>query len=204
MRRGMSSNFWVGSFYSPVLSGNTFRFDRCEQIRICNYLLHGNLQCDGKQAQNLLTVPVSKCGMIPGWCNMGKRSRMRMWRVHRNRRCQRTTYSINRVRLLLPSRTIILIRICAHISPTPWYGWPFLLCWVITNSSSERTACRTSHTPWSAWPFLLCWVITNSSSEWTVCRVSHTPRTGCPFLLFWLITNSSYGSTVCHVSHMRL
>ena len=38
----MCSNFRVGtSFYSPVLSGNTFRFDRCEQI--CIYSLRGNL-----------------------------------------------------------------------------------------------------------------------------------------------------------------
>ena len=32
-----------------------------------------------------------------------------------------------------------------------------------------------SHTPWSGWPFLLCCLITNSSSEWTACCISHTP-----------------------------
>ena len=42
----------------------------------------------------------------------------------------------------------------------------------------------------SGWPFLLCCLITNSSSEWTVWCISHTPSSGCPFLLFLLIANS--------------
>ena len=57
---------------------------------------------------------------------------------------------------------------------------------------------------WSGWPFLLCCLITNSSSEWTVCCVSHTPPSGCPFLLFLLIANSSLNWTVCPSSHTQL
>jgi hypothetical protein len=53
--------------------------------------------------------------------------------------------------------------------------WPFLLFWLIGNSSSEWNVCRLSHTPWSGWPFLLFLLIGNSSSEWTVCCLSHTP-----------------------------
>ena len=31
---------------------------------------------------------------------------------------------------------------------------------------------------WSGWPFLLCCLITKSSSEWSVCCISHTPSSG--------------------------
>ena len=97
-----------------------------------------------------------------------------------------------------------LNRFCSHVSmqtvhPSEphtvyrthlWSDWPFLLCCIITNSSSEWTACRILHTPWSGWPFLLCCLITNSSSEWTGCCTSHTPSSGSSFLLFLLIANS--------------
>ena len=58
-----------------------------------------------------------------------------------------------------------------------------------TVHPSEPHAVYRTHL-WSGWPFLLCCLITNSSSEWTVCCVSHTPPSGCPFLLFLLIANS--------------
>ena len=48
-----------------------------------------------------------------------------------------------------------------------------------------------AHTPWSAWLFLLCCLITNSSSEWTVCCISHTPSSGCPLLLFPLLQDAA-------------
>ena len=37
--------------------------------------MSSNLECDETQAQNLLTVLVSKCGTIPGWRNVGTCSR---------------------------------------------------------------------------------------------------------------------------------
>ena len=40
------------------------------------------------------------------------------------------------------------------------YIEPVLFSCLNTNSSSEWTACRISHTPWSGWPFLLCCLIT--------------------------------------------
>ena len=97
-----------------------------------------------------------------------------------------------------------LSRFCSHVSTQTvhpsephavyrthlWFGCLFLLCCLITNSSSEWTVCCISHTPSSGCPFLLCCLITNSSSEWTVCCTSHTPSSGCPFLLFLLIANS--------------
>ena len=58
-----------------------------------------------------------------------------------------------------------------------------------TVHPSELHAVYRTHL-WSGWPFLLCCLITNSSSEWTVCCTSHTPSSGSPFLWFLLISNS--------------
>ena len=66
-----------------------------------------------------------------------------------------------------------------------------------TVHSSEPHAVYRTHL-WSGWPFLLCCLITNSSSGWTVCCISHTPSSGCPFLLCCLITNSSSKWTASH------
>ena len=85
---------------------------------------------------------------------------------------------------------VILNRFCSHVSTQ-------------TVHSSEPHAVYRTHL-WSGWPFLLCFLITNSSSEWTVCCVSHTPPSGCPFLLFVLIANSSLNWTVCPSSHTQL
>ena len=52
--------------------------------------------------------------------------------------------------------------------------------------------------------FILCCLITNSSSKWTVCCVSHMPSSGCPFLLFLLIANGYLNWTVCPSSHTQL
>ena len=79
-----------------------------------------------------------------------------------------------------------------------------MLLLVFAHISDYGPVCRVSHTPWSGWPFLLCFLITNSSSEWTVCSISHTPSTGCPFLLFCLIANSSLHWTICLGSHTQL
>ena len=68
---------------------------------------------------------------------------------------------------------------------------------------SEPHAIYRTHL-WSGWPFLLCCLITNSSSEWTLCCISHTPSFGCPFLFFYLIANSSLNWTVCPASHTQL
>ena len=78
---------------------------------------------------------------------------------------------------------------------------PFLLHFLIENSSSEWTLCHISHTLWSGWPFLLCCLMRNNLSKWTVCRISHTPSSGFPFLLFRLITNSLSEWTVCRILH---
>ena len=43
-----------------------------------------------------------------------------------------------------------------------------------TVHPSEPHAVYRTHL-WSGWPFLLCCLITSSSSEWTVCCTSHTP-----------------------------
>ena len=71
---------------------------------------------------------------------------------------------------------VILNRFCSHVSTQ-------------TVHPSEPHAVYHTHL-WSGWPFLLCCLITNSSSEWTVCCISHAPSSGCPFLLFLLIANS--------------
>lgn len=83
-----------------------------------------------------------------------------------------------------------LNRFCSHVSTQ-------------TVHPSEPHAVYRTHL-WSAWPFLLCCLITNSSSEWTVWYVSHTPPSGCPFLLFLLIANNSLNWTVCPSSHTQL
>ena len=83
-----------------------------------------------------------------------------------------------------------LNRFCSHVSMQ------------IVHPSEPRVVYRTHL--WSGWLFLLCCLITNSSSEWTVCCVSHTPPSGCPFLLFLLIANSSLNWTVCPSSHTQL
>ena len=83
-----------------------------------------------------------------------------------------------------------LNRFCSHVSTQ-------------TVHPSEPHAVYRTHL-WSGWPFLLCCLITNSSSEWTVRCVSHTPSSGCPFLLFLLIANSSLNWTVCPSSHTQL
>ena len=72
-----------------------------------------------------------------------------------------------------------------------------------TIHPSEPHAVNRTHIE-SCWPFLLCCLITNSSSEWTGCRTSHTPSSGYPFLLFRLITNSELSWTVCPASHTQL
>ena len=69
-----------------------------------------------------------------------------------------------------------LNRFCSHVSTQ------------IVHPSEPHAVYHTHL--WSGWPFLLCYLITNSSSEWTVCCTSHTPSAGCPFLLFLLIANS--------------
>ena len=71
---------------------------------------------------------------------------------------------------------VILNRLCSLVSTQ-------------TVHPSEPHAVYRTHL-WSGWPFLLCCLITNSSSEWIVYCTSHTPSSGCPFLLFLLIANS--------------
>ena len=83
-----------------------------------------------------------------------------------------------------------LNRFCSHVSTQ-------------TVHPSEPHAIYRTHL-WSCRLFLLCWLITNSSSEWTVCYISHMPSSGCPFLLFRLIANSSLDWTVCPASHTQL
>ena len=68
---------------------------------------------------------------------------------------------------------------------------------------SESHAVYRTHL-WSGWPFLLCRLITNSSSMWNVCCVSHTPSSGCPFLLFLPIANSLLNWTICPSSHTQI
>ena len=72
-----------------------------------------------------------------------------------------------------------------------------------TVHPSEPHAIYRTHL-WSGWPFILCCLITNSSSEWIVCYTSHTPSSGCQFLLFLLNANSSLNWTVCRSSHTQL
>ena len=65
---------------------------------------------------------ISKCGTISGRRNVGMLSRARTWRlVHRNRQCQHTSCSKNHARSLLPSRTLLLIRMCARLEHTCWH-----------------------------------------------------------------------------------
>ena len=128
------------------------------------------------------------------------------WLVSSNRLCcyqSSHTFPITDLFASYHTHLVHLNRFCSHVSmqtvhPSEphavyrthlWSYWPFLLCCLITNSSSEWTVCCTSHTPSSGCPFLLCCLITNISSEWTVWCTSHTPSSGCPFLLFLLIAN---------------
>ena len=127
--------------------------------------------------------------------------------ANRNRLCcyrSSHTFSIADLFVVYHTHLVKLNRFSSHVSTQTvhlsephavhrthlWYGWPFLLCCLITNSSSEWTVCRISHTPSSGCPFLLFHLNTNSLSEWTICHISHTPSSGCLFLLFCLIANS--------------
>ena len=83
-----------------------------------------------------------------------------------------------------------LNHLCSHVSTQ------------IVHPSEPRVVYRTHL--WSGSLFLLCCLITNSSSKWTVWCTLHVPSSGCPFLLYLLIANSYLNWTVCHASHTHL
>ena len=113
--------------------------------------------------------------------------------VNRNRLCfyrYSHTFLIADLFVSYHIHLVILNRFCCLVSTQ------------IVHPSEPHAVYRTHL--WSGWPFLLCCLITNSSSEWTVCYVSHTPSSGCPFLLFLLIANSSLDWTVCPSSRTQI
>ena len=135
LRRNVQS-YWSSSIYNRVLIhskvGNHLGFDRCEQV--CN------LECDGTHAQNLLMV-ISATLFPKGVTWARTPSRPRTWRlhhrVHRNRQCQHTSCSNKHAGSLLPSRTLLLIRMCARLAHTHVdLSNCFCLLWPITKSSS--------------------------------------------------------------------
>ena len=124
-----------------------------------------------------------------------------MWSVcHQSQ----TLWSGIPVSFLLPNHKQ-LIRLKRTPSITHTLIW-LTVSFVLPNHKQfiRVKVCCISHTPSSGCPFLLCCLITHSSSQWTVCCVSHTPSSGCPFLLFVLMANSSLNCTVWCASHMQL
>ena len=115
------------------------------------------------------------------------------WLISSNRLCCYQSSHMSPITDLFASYHTHLIHLncfCSHVSTQ------------IVHPSEPHAVYRTHL--WSGSPFLLCCLITKSSSEWTIYYVSHTPSSGCPFVLFLLITNSSLNWTVCPSSHMQI